>query len=45
MTQRENPGSRMGTMAVGGGNTGNLNSSFSALNNSLSQKWAKINNN
>jgi hypothetical protein len=35
----------MGTMAVGGGNTGNLNSSFSALNNSLSQKWAKINNN
>ena len=33
----------MGTMAAAGGNGGNLNSSFSALNNSLSAKWAKIN--
>lgn len=32
----------MGTVIQGGG-ANNLNSSFSALNNSLSQKWAQIN--
>jgi hypothetical protein len=41
MSSREG-GNRLGTVIQGGG-TNNLNSSFSALNNSLSQKWAQIN--
>lgn len=42
MSQREAGGSRLSAMAHGSSG-GNLNSSFSALNSSLSQKWAQIN--